>query len=242
MPAAVPWALAFLFSCQIFADFFGYSSIAMGAAYLLGFKLPVNFNRPYIASSFRNFWTRWHMTLSRWIRDYLYIPMGGNRGSLFRNFLTLMATMALAGLWHGAAFTFLIWGCLHGLALTVERVLGFHQVDHKRSLFLKIGWFLAVQAVVLVGWVFFRAESVSQAFEYLRNMASGHWGWEYLLPIAPAFLFTLPVILLHLRGFLIEGGWLKAAGPREKAVLAAVMLYLILTLYGKNNAFIYFQF
>lgn len=110
MPTVVPLSLALLFSCQIFADIYGYTNIARGTAYLLGFRLPVNFNSPYIAASFREFWTRWHISLSRWIRDYLYIPLGGNRGEGIRPYRTVLITFLLAGLWHGAAFTFLIWG------------------------------------------------------------------------------------------------------------------------------------
>ncbi len=240
MPAAVPLALVFLFSCQIFADFFGYSTIAMGAAYLLGFKLPVNFNSPYIAGSFREFWTRWHITLSRWIRDYLYIPLGGNQGSGFRVFRTLMVTFLLAGFWHGAAFTFLIWGGIHGFALAVERILGFQ--NFKQPWVVRMIWFLVVQATVLLAWIFFRAENCGQAFEFLKNITGGNWGFSLLFQIAPAFLFVIPIGLIHLRTFLVERQWISSPGFREKAALAALMLYCVLTLYGKNNAFIYFQF
>ncbi len=241
MPAVVPWTLAFLFSCQIFADFFGYTNIALGAAYLLGFKLPANFQSPYIAGSFREFWTRWHITLSRWIRDYLYIPLGGNRGRGLKPYATLLVTMLLAGLWHGAAFTFLIWGGLHGLALAVERALGLNRTQDK-PLAVRAGWFVAVQLVVLAAWVFFRAQDAAQGFRFLANMAGNPFGFRYLAPIAPAFLFASPVLLMHGRAFLSERGWLKAPGKGEKALICAAMLYCILTFYGKNNAFIYFQF
>jgi D-alanyl-lipoteichoic acid acyltransferase DltB (MBOAT superfamily) len=242
MPASVPLALAFLFSCQIFADFFGYTNIAMGGAYLLGFKLPVNFDHPYLAASFREFWARWHITLSRWFRDYVYIPLGGNRGSREKVYGALLLTMLLAGLWHGAAYTFLIWGALHGVALILERVLGFHISDGARHRFLGFLWFLVVQATVMVAWIFFRAENAGQGFIFLKNMTGGNFAWKYLLQIYPAFLFASPVLFLHLRAFLVEKAWMGKAGIGEKTALCSLMLYGIITLYGKNNAFLYFQF
>jgi D-alanyl-lipoteichoic acid acyltransferase DltB (MBOAT superfamily) len=124
--------LALLFGCQIFADFAGYSSIARGVAYLLGFRLTLNFNAPYIASSFSNFWRRWHISLSQWMRDYLYLSLGGNRISPLRTYINLLVVMLLAGLWHGAAYTFIFWGLLHATALITERLLGLsrHGASH----------------------------------------------------------------------------------------------------------------
>ena len=106
---------------QIFADFSGYTNIAIGVALLLGFQFPQNFNSPYTAVSLQDFWRRWHMTLSRWLRDYLYIPLGGNRKGRLVTYRNLMITMLLGGLWHGAAWTFVIWGGIHGVGLAVER-------------------------------------------------------------------------------------------------------------------------
>jgi D-alanyl-lipoteichoic acid acyltransferase DltB (MBOAT superfamily) len=124
--------LAILFSFQIFCDFEGYSSIARGLANLLGFRLPLNFNNPYLATSFKNFWQRWHITLSQWLRDYLYLPLGGNRGGRWRTLTNLMIVMLLAGLWHGAAFHFVAWGGIHGAALVVERLLGLERAGAGR--------------------------------------------------------------------------------------------------------------
>ncbi len=120
--------LSVMFSGQIFTDFAGYSTIAQGLGYLLGFRFPDNFNAPYLAGSFKNFWERWHMTLSRWLRDYLYLPLGGNRHSRSRTLANLLAVMLLGGLWHGAAYTFIVWGAIHGLCLVGERVLGLHRI------------------------------------------------------------------------------------------------------------------
>lgn len=114
-------ALLFCYSYQIFADFAGYSAIAIGSAALLGYRLPINFNRPYTARSFSDFWRRWHISLSSFLREYLYIPLGGNRHGPIRTYVNLFVTMALGGLWHGAAISFLLWGVAHGLALCVER-------------------------------------------------------------------------------------------------------------------------
>ena len=118
--------LGVMFSGQIFADFAGYSTIAQGLGYLLGYRFPENFKAPYLAATFKNFWERWHITLSRWLRDYLYVPLGGNRGSRGRTLLNLLLVMLLGGLWHGAAYTFIVWGAIHGLCLVGERVLGLH--------------------------------------------------------------------------------------------------------------------
>lgn len=237
----VPLYLAFLFSCQIFADFYGYTQIALGSAYILGFKLPDNFNAPYIAGSFREFWTRWHITLSRWIRDYLYIPLGGNKGSWIRAFLVLNLTMMLAGLWHGAALTFVLWGILHGLALSLERLAGFSK-ERTRPLWMRAFWALFVQGVVLVGWILFRSTDLEQALGFLKNLFAGGFNPLYVRPLFSAAIFTLPVLGLHLGAFLTERGWMVPADGRAKAILSALMFYGVLTLYGNHNAFIYYQF
>jgi alginate O-acetyltransferase complex protein AlgI len=242
MAAAVPLSLAILFSCQIFADFLGYSQIAMGTAYLLGFKLPLNFNNPYIASSFREFWTRWHITLSTWMRDYLYIPLGGNKGSQLKVFSALMITMLLAGLWHGAALTFVCWGLLHGTALVFERILRSNHFFESKSVVRKMGWFLIVQGTVLTGWIFFRSDTLGQAFRIFNNFFNGGFDPGNALAILPAFWFVLPVLVLHGRAFLVERGWVLAPSNMEKGLVCALMFYGVLTLYGKTNAFLYFQF
>src|ERR1700686_2290266 len=117
------WLLVFLYGYQIYADFFGYSAIAIGLAMLFGYRLPVNLNLPYISTSFSEFWTRWHISLSNWLRTYLYIPLGGNRHGALRTYLNLMIVMGLGGLWHGAGLSYLMWGLLHGLLLVIERPL-----------------------------------------------------------------------------------------------------------------------
>ncbi len=239
--ASASLLLAFFFSCQIFADFEGYTSIARGSAYLLGFRLPRNFNQPYLAVSFREFWTRWHITLSRWMRDYLYLPLGGNRVSEWRMYANLLIVMVLAGFWHGAAWTFVVWGFIHGSALVIERVLGLHKTDKWPS-WVTVAWFVVVQSVVLIAWVYFRSEDPTQAWAVIRNIFHGTWGGETALTLLPGLAFTLPVLVMHFRGFLGERNWLMAPRGLEKAFWGAFMLYCVFSFSGQNNAFIYFHF
>lgn len=233
--------LVLLFSGQILCDFAGYSQIARGVAYLLGFTLPVNFDNPYIAGSFKNFWERWHMTLSRWLRDYLYVPLGGNRVSPARTYVNLMVVMLLGGLWHGAAWTFVVWGALHGGALAIERLLGLHRGLERRPWWLRAGWGVVVQVTVLVTWIFFRSASFESAVQILANILRFEWAtpnWE----MWTAVIFLVPVAVAHLWGWLVEHRRVAPLTPPGRAVLTGVLLYGILIAYGSTNAFIYFQF
>ena len=234
--------LALMFSGQIFADFAGYSNIARGTAYLLGYRLPINFNAPYLAASFKNFWERWHITLSRWLRDYLYVPLGGNRKGPVRTYINLLLVMVLGGLWHGAAYTYIAWGALHGAALAVERLFGLHQ-DRGWSghVAVRAAWFLVVQGLVLTAWVFFRSRSVGEAGQFAANiLAMDDWSLGTMELIG--LLFLLPIVGLHIGVWLRERGLIGEPAPAVKAVLAAGMAYGILTLYAGTADFIYFQF
>src|SRR5262249_13437902 len=156
------WVAVLSFTFQIFFDFSAYSDIAIGTALLLGIELPLNFDAPYRSTSIREFWRRWHMTLSRFLRDYLYIPLCGNRHGLPRQTLAVMITMALGGLWHGAGWNFVVWGVLHGVAITVATVwtrLGLRMPS-------VLGWALTF-AFVAIAWIFFRAPSVGGALHIL---------------------------------------------------------------------------
>ncbi len=233
--------LAILFSFQIFCDFEGYSSIARGLANLLGFRLPLNFNNPYLATSFKNFWQRWHITLSQWLRDYLYLPLGGNRGGRWRTLTNLMIVMLLGGLWHGAAFHFVAWGGIHGAALVVERLLGLERAGAGRPRALRIAWAVVVQFGVLAAWIFFRSPWVSAGTAFIRGILA----CDLAAPpteILWAGLFLLPPVLMHLRGLATERGWLPKSGRVEQAVAAGVMGAALITCYGPDSAFIYFQF
>ncbi len=153
------------FAAQIYCDFSGYTDMAIGTALLLGFQLPQNFNGPYLALSLQDFWRRWHMTLSRWLRDYLYIPLGGNRDGERRTYRNLMLTMLLGGLWHGAAWTFVIWGGIHGGALSAG-TLGRAGAGASFRLPIWLAWLITFH-VVCLAWVFFRSPDLSTAFAML---------------------------------------------------------------------------
>jgi alginate O-acetyltransferase complex protein AlgI len=230
--------LVLLFSAQILCDFAGYSNLARGMAYWLGFRFPINFNNPYLAASFREFWQRWHITLSTWLRDYLYVPLGGNRAGKWKTYRNLLLTMVLGGLWHGAAITFVLWGALHGIALVIERWFKLYDL---RSPFTRFGWFLVVQATVLVSWVFFRASGPSEVALILRGIVHLRLGAPEE-EIRRAAIFILPVVVMHAHGFLVETRRIPPLGLRSKAVLAAGMLCLVMSSYGPNKLFIYFQF
>jgi alginate O-acetyltransferase complex protein AlgI len=234
--------LALMFSGQIFADFAGYSNIARGTAYLLGYRLPINFNAPYLATSFKNFWERWHITLSRWLRDYLYVSLGGNRRGRVRTYVNLMLVMLLGGLWHGAAYNFIVWGAIHGAALAVERLLHLHRDDGWAShAGVRVAWFFVVQSAVLVAWIYFRSESLAEAGAILQNIAALH-DWSVGPRELVGLLFLLPIVLHHAYVWLEEHRRFEPVAAPARAVLAACMVYAIATLYAGTADFIYFQF
>ena len=170
------WSGVLAYTLQLYFDFSGYSDMAIGLSYMFGVRLPLNFNSPYQSVNIADFWRRWHMTLSRFLRDYLYIPLGGNRHGPTRRYLNLMITMLLGGLWHGAGWTFVIWGGLHGLYLVLHqawqglrRSLG-HDLTRSSRLGRAAGITLTFLAVV-IAWVFFRAPDLETALQILRAMA-----------------------------------------------------------------------
>jgi alginate O-acetyltransferase complex protein AlgI len=171
------WAAALSYTFQIYFDFSGYSDMAIGLALLFGISLPVNFASPYKADSIIEFWRRWHITLSAFLRDYLYVPLGGGRAGQFRRYLNLMITMLLGGLWHGAAWTFVVWGGLHGTYLLVNHAWRAHQgPSPERSRVPGAGYAarLLTFTCVVVGWVLFRADTLETAAAMIRSMAGGH--------------------------------------------------------------------
>ena len=167
--------LALLFSGQIFCDFAGYSQIARGCAYLLGYQLPINFRSPYIAGSFKNFWERWHITLSRWLRDYLYVPLGGNRVSTRRTYVNLMLVMLLGGLWHGAAWTYVVWGALHGGAWQWSACWACTAPTPAGSLAARADGSPSSRPRCWSAWIVFRSDSMTSATAFLGNLAAGDW-------------------------------------------------------------------
>ncbi len=167
------WLGAVCFTLQIYYDFSGYSDMAIGLGKMFGFKFPENFNYPYISRSIREFWRRWHISLSTWLRDYLYIPLGGSRKGSTRTIVNLLIVFLLCGLWHGANWTFVIWGLWHGTFLILERIIPLQQNTLWRQ---SLGW-VYTTLVVIVGWVLFRSSSLTSAWEYLQVMA----GWQGLM-------------------------------------------------------------
>jgi alginate O-acetyltransferase complex protein AlgI len=242
------WLGVMAFAGQIFFDFAGYSTCAIGAALCLGFHLKDNFRFPYAAIGFSDFWRRWHISLSTFLRDYLYIPLGGNQVRPVRAGTNLVIVMFLGGLWHGAAWTFVVWGLLHGSYLVVERVLR-GMFEHKKwanALTTRLLGGFATFAAVCVAWVFFRAPDFTVAARMLGGMFGGHPNGDAILTTREMLqiaLVTGGMILVHwfLRDTNIETTVTRAPPWIVTAVWAFMACAIILT-QGNSNAFIYFQF
>jgi len=244
------WVGALAFTGQIFCDFAGYTTCAIGAALALGFQLPVNFQAPYAARGFSDFWQRWHISLSSWLRDYLYIPLGGNRGHRVATARNLLLTMFLGGLWHGAAWTFVVWGLLHGVFLIAERLItqlvGASRLQ-LRQLRAILGW-LATLIAVVTAWVFFRAEDLSSAVTMVMAMYSAvSWSEESLAMLSyedgVAALVLGVMVLQQMVNRNRPLNELLRALPWPVLGLALGSMLLLITLSsGQTNAFIYFQF
>ena len=242
------WLGVMAFAGQIFFDFAGYSTCAIGAALCLGFHLKDNFRFPYAAIGFSDFWRRWHISLSTFLRDYLYIPLGGNQVRPVRAGTNLVIVMFLGGLWHGAAWTFVVWGLLHGSYLVVERVLrGLFEHRHwANTLAARLLGGFATFAAVCVAWVFFRAPDFTVAARMLGGMFGGHPHGDAILTtreILQIAVVTGGMIFVHwsLRDSNIETAVMRAPPWIVTAVWAFMACAIILT-QGNSNAFIYFQF
>jgi alginate O-acetyltransferase complex protein AlgI len=230
-------AMLFGYSMQIFADFAGYSLIAIGVAALFGYRLPINFNFPYISLSFSEFWTRWHISLSTWLREYLYVPLGGNRRGAARTYLNLMIVMVLGGLWHGATWSYAVWGTWHGLLLVVERALGLSRTRGGLTAPLRA---TIVFALVTAGWLLFKLPHFGDVISYVKALRD-HGGYPHnrqlMLHVA---LFSLPVIGYH-AAYLWRESASRLLRSLEPMALG-LMLFFLLTDAGDPGAFIYFQF
>jgi D-alanyl-lipoteichoic acid acyltransferase DltB (MBOAT superfamily) len=253
-------AATLLFAVQIYADFAGYSSIAIGCARVMGFKLITNFNRPYFARSFAEFWKRWHISLSTWFRDYVYIPLGGNRVSTSRHYLNLLITFTISGLWHGANWTFVIWGFYNGALLVGESIfnnLGWHYYRNMVGRLLRRA---VVLASICIGWVFFRAQSLHSALMILRRIvvdtslsawsikdAVSQWAGD-LTSVAIGLvtvLFIAIMFALELRQESMPEHKREVLFSTMKYQFAAtVVLFEAIMLFGslRSSAFVYFQF
>jgi alginate O-acetyltransferase complex protein AlgI len=235
--------LLFAYCMQIFADFAGYSIIAQGLGYLFGYRLMLNFNFPYVARSFSELWTRWHISLSSWLREYLYVALGGNRKGVFMTYRNLFLVMVLGGLWHGAGWNFVLWGAGHGTFLMIERYLKNYIVPNPNLLINKI-W---QTAVVFLGFTLllvpFHIPVFSHGIQYFVGMVT-NWDGDnsvYTGLIVKTILYSLPVILFHAQ-YLLAPSWKQRLITPYKPILLGFMLFIILTNAGEPGAFIYFQF
>ena len=241
---AEAWLGAGAYSIQLLFDFAGYSAMAIGLGLMIGFRFVENFNAPYISQSITEFWRRWHISLSNWLRDYLYVPLGGNRAGTLKTYRNLMLTMVLGGFWHGANWTFILWGAWHGLLLSIERVLG---AKSRKSVWPKyLGWPLTSLAVVM-GWVVFRATSVKDALTMYRGML----GFNGIEVSTATVYFNQPIEFLGLAvGFLLAIA--PALRPRKLAAKIQTDLQFVTPLLfvgctivlnaRSHSPFLYFQF
>ena len=240
------WAAVLSFSGQIYYDFSGYSLCAIGLALCFGFAFPDNFRHPYAARGFSDFWQRWHISLSTWLRDYLYIPMGGSRGSAGTTYRNLMLTMLIGGLWHGASWMFVLWGGLHGLYLAVERgIQGKSRDSITQSRLGDLALTLFTFLIVTLTWIPFRTENPYAAAEIVKGL------FRLEAPIAigaPKLLLAVGAIAaticwhLKARDSSLEAEFVQIGGFAQTLLIAACLISLFLCSGGDQRAFIYFQF
>ena len=246
----LPWPnlvlLLYGYSFQLYADFAGYSYIAQGLAKLFGYTLPDNFHHPYLAASLTEFWRRWHLSLSSWLREYLYIPLGGNRYGEGRTYFNLFLVMFLGGLWHGPAWSFAIWGTAHGIGLALERWtgLGRHVTEKPKWTLVHIARVVLTFHVVSALWLLFQLKEFYHVIRFAQALFTAPFGLERQLSYV-LVLFSLPVIAQHLwsaAGHRVGGpGRFRAGSPWETAAYA-LMVALVVVNSGGPGAFIYFQF
>ncbi len=266
MPAAElstahAWLGIVCYTLQIYFDFSGYSDMAIGLGRMFGFRFPENFRWPYVATSVTNFWRRWHISLSTWFRDYLYIPLGGNRVSPARRYRNLVTVFFLCGLWHGASWNFVIWGLWHGSFLVIERVL-FHREDRKAQansavpsgvLAWPIWPHVYTLLIVMIGWVFFRADTLPGAIAFLRSLAGMNAAVP--TPYTVAWYLTPELWLALVAGAIGSTPWVPALAARfgddrgwslpllNTAALLTLLLLSIMSMAARTyNPFIYFRF
>jgi alginate O-acetyltransferase complex protein AlgI len=238
------WCGVVAFALQIYFDFSGYTDMAIGMAKLLGFHFPVNFRRPYLAASITEFWRRWHISLSTWLRDYLYIPLGGNRHGVLKTYRNLLLTMLLGGLWHGASWNFVVWGGYHGALLSVERIVrGGKEPSQRRNWFLYPFQAVLTFVLVLISWVFFRSANLTESIGVLRQMFLGTGGkllferWHFGLA---GFALIMALLEEH-------RDWFEkiAEAPGWAYALTLTIMFFCLEVFGvvdQSIPFVYFQF
>ena len=247
LSTALCWAAAVFYTLQIYFDFSGYSDMAIGLASVLGFRFQENFNLPYRAATVRDFWRRWHISLSTWFRDYVYIPLGGNRKGTFRTLLNLLIVFFLTGLWHGAQWNFVVWGLFHGLFLILERLTAPERVKSAPGkLLLRVYTLL----VVCFGWVLFRADDLTMAGAQMSRMIrpAGSSVWNFSELVSPAALIVCAIgIFLSLGGGRFFSKPLKDRAETADvlsgiAAILCLFLSIVMLANASHNPFIYFRF
>jgi alginate O-acetyltransferase complex protein AlgI len=252
LTTATAWLGVLAYTVQIYFDFSGYTDMAIGLGQMFGFRLPENFDRPYSAHSITDFWRRWHMSLSRWFRDYVYIPLGGNRGNSAETYRNLLIVFVLTGFWHGAEWTFLVWGLFHGGMLMVERFFGYGGTT-PAGIAALVGRRALTLLLVMIGWVFFRAANIGVALNYLRVMFTPTFGpvpdtilavqtnQRMVILFLGALVFLMPANLVM--GRLIERFDSAPASVFRFAILFLVVPYAAIAVAaGTFSPFLYFQF
>lgn len=239
------WTGTLAFSGQIFFDFAGYSTCAIGIALMLGIILPDNFKYPYGSIGFSDLWRRWHISLSSWLRDYLYIPLGGNRHGILRMYVALMLTMLLGGLWHGAAWTFVVWGALHGIYLVIERMLR-GSIQIKLNAWNSVLFALLTYTCVNITWVFFRAREFSTAKNMITSMFFLNPNGEKVLNSFDILKVLLVITGLFICHYLMRNTSMKAVFSKTNTwvfgIFWALLAFGIIISQGSGEQFIYFQF
>lgn len=233
-------ALLFGYSFQIFADFAGYSLIAIGFAQLFGYRFNSNFNFPYIAVSFKEFWKRWHISLSSFLMEYLYIPLGGNKKGAFRTYLNLFIVMLLGGLWHGAEWSYAIWGAFHGLALAIERFLG-RNTTNPRSTYYNFFKGIVVFVFITIAWLLFKLSNFSHVITFFTSIYQNTSIKVDFKPLVFVTLYSLPVVFYHIIYLCKEHPSFKYY-ERFEYIFYSISFFLILQNSGASGTFIYFQF
>lgn len=245
----IPIILAIIFfSIQIYCDFSGYSDIAIGTAKTMGFDLMLNFNRPYLSKSLGEFWSKWHVSLSTWFRDYVYISLGGNRISRQRTYFNLLFIFILSGLWHGSNWTFIIWGIFHGCFLIIERIFSIEKYTNKT---LPIFWFIYTFIIVSIGWVFFRAETISDALIIFKNAAIlskdkigwymfGNYKYELIVGLCAIMVLVFLEVKKTNNGIDVFKNLPKFI--RIFVYILFLVLFLLFGAFHNSSEFIYFQF
>lgn len=233
-------SLLFGYSIQIFADFAGYSAIAIGLSAFFGYEIPINFRKPYIAQSFADFWSRWHISLSTWLKEYLYIGLGGNRKGAFRTYINLFLVMFLGGLWHGASWNYAFWGIFHGLALALERAVLGSRPQNSRNKVIAASRMGFVFLFVTHAWLFFILKDLNQYSGFWKALVTNS-GTPNFVWITYVILYSIPVIAYHFKDMISEKLPSKLESMIEPVVYGG-MIWLIFFNAGSAGEFIYFQF